>query len=210
MSVQHFAREIFVLQKMQECRSNTRLWNCVSCWGNRPRKLLQCLILFMEKLPLSTFWKMKTKPIQGIPQLKELTKTLKKINVLLHEHFHPNNHQICDMSGMSWSSNQRNVFKDLHKRRIAAKIFPRLLTNEQQEEIFWDSKSALRPWIFSTVITGDKSWCYRYDTPSNRSNERSCPKKASQMKSNINTMLDIVSSISEVLCKQCLFLRVKL
>lgn len=41
--------------------------------------------------------------------------------------------QLENISGLSWSSIQRILSEDLHLRRIAAKLVPRLLTDEQRE-----------------------------------------------------------------------------
>ena len=91
-----------------------------------------------------------------------------KINALIREDRHRTIDQLCEMSGISWSSIQKILSEDLHMGRVAAKFVPRLLICEQKErrlQACFEPQNQLKehPDFFSKVITGDESWCYGYD-----------------------------------------------
>jgi hypothetical protein len=89
-------------------------------------------------------------------------------------------------------------------RQIAAKFVPRLLNNEQRDhrvQVCTERQKAVRhyPNFLSSVITGDESWLYDYDpetkTQSSQWKTPSSPrpKKGHQVRSNIKSMLIILT-----------------
>nr|CAI5830179.1 unnamed protein product [Callosobruchus analis] len=134
------------------------------------------------------------------PSTSRSDENVKKINVLVREDRHRTIDQLCEMSGISWSSVQRILSEDLHMRRVAAKFVPRLLTGEQRERRLracLELQDQLKedPEFFSKVITGDESWCYGYDPETKQQSSQWMalgsprPKKARQVKSNLKTLL---------------------
>ena len=75
----------------------------------------------------------ENQPRSGRPSTSRTDENIDKINALVREDRHRTIDQLCEMSGMSWSSIQRISSEDLHMRRVAAKFVPRLLTDEQRE-----------------------------------------------------------------------------
>jgi hypothetical protein len=74
---------------------------------------------------------------------------------------------------------------------------PRLLQNEQKQhrlEVCWELQQQLQedPNFLSKVVTGDESWVYGYDPETKQQSSQwkspssPRPKKARQVKSNIN------------------------
>ena len=63
--------------------------------------------------------------------------------------------------------------EDLGKRKICAKIVPRLLNNEQKEHCVQLCQDILKeletePYMLSRVVTSDGSWIFEYDLLSKR------------------------------------------
>ena len=103
------------------------------------------------------------------------------------------------LSGVSWSSCQR-IITELHMKRVAAKFFPRLLSEDQRAnrlDVCCETKDQPKfdPDFLSKFITGDESWCYGYDpeTKQQSSHWKSAsspkPKMARQVKSNVKNTL---------------------
>ena len=72
------------------------------------------------------------------------------------------------LTGVSWSSCQRILTEELHMKQVAAKFVPRLLSEDQRAnrlDVCLEMKDQLKtdPDFLSKIITGDESWCYRYD-----------------------------------------------
>ena len=102
------------------------------------------------------------------PSTSRTDENVDKINALVREDRRRTIDQLCEMSGMSWSSIQRILSEDLHMRRVAAKFVPRLLTDEQRKnrlQACFELQNQLEEdaEFFSMVITCDESWCYGYD-----------------------------------------------
>ena len=72
-------------------------------------------------------------PRSGRPATSRSDENVDKINVLIREDRCRTTDQLCEMSGISWSSIQRILSEDLHMGRVPAKFVPRLLTGEQRE-----------------------------------------------------------------------------
>ena len=107
-------------------------------------------------------------PRSGRPATSRSDENVDKINTLIREDRRRTIDQLCEMSGISWSSIQRIFSEDLHMGRVAAKFAPRLLPGEQRErrlQACFEFQNQLKedPVFFPKVITGDESWCYGYD-----------------------------------------------
>ena len=72
-------------------------------------------------------------PRSGRPATSRSDENVDKINALIREGRRRTFDQLCEMSGIFWSSIQRILSEDLHMGRVAAKFVPRLLTGEQRE-----------------------------------------------------------------------------
>ena len=100
------------------------------------------------------------RPRSGRPATWRSDENVDKTNALIREDRRRTIDQLCEMSGISWSSIQRILSEDLQMGRVAAKFVPRLLTGEQREPstsgMFWVPKSAQRgPWF---SFQGDYWW----------------------------------------------------
>jgi len=104
------------------------------------------------------------------------------------------------LTGVSWSSCQRILTKELHTKRAAAKFVPCLLSEDQRAnrlDVRREMKDQLKtdPDFLSRISTGDESWCYGYDPKTKQQSSQwesaspQRPKKARQVKSNVKTML---------------------
>ena len=69
----------------------------------------------------------------GRPATSRSDENVDKVNALIREDRRRTIDQLCEMSGIFWSSIQRILSEDLHMGRVAAKFVPRLLTGEQRE-----------------------------------------------------------------------------
>lgn len=69
-------------------------------------------------------------PRSGRPSTSRTDENVDKINTLVRR----TRDQLCEMSGISWSSIQRILSKYLLMRRVAAKFVPRLLLTDEQRE----------------------------------------------------------------------------
>nr|CAI5835978.1 unnamed protein product [Callosobruchus analis] len=58
----------------------------------------------------------------GRPSTSRTDENVKQINALVREDRRRTIDQLCEMSGISWSSVQRILSEDLHMRRVAAKF----------------------------------------------------------------------------------------
>ena len=57
---------------------------------------------------------------------------------------------------------QQIVKEDLGKRKISAKMVPRILTHDQKRRWLHISSDLLRnAEMFDRVISGDKTWCFQ-------------------------------------------------
>ena len=113
------------------------------------------------------------------------------------------------LTGVSWSSGQRILTEELYMKRVAAKFFPRLVSEDQRANRFdvcREMKDQLKtdPVFLFKIITGDETWCYGYDPekkqqPSQwKSASSPRPKKARQVKSNVKTVLICFFDIKEL------------
>ena len=69
-------------------------------------------------------------PCLGRPVTSRCDENVDKINALIREDHRRTIDELCEMSGIPWSSIQRILCEDLHMGRVAAKFVPRLLTKK--------------------------------------------------------------------------------
>jgi hypothetical protein len=95
---------------------------------------------------------------------------LNKIPELIYEDRRRTIHELADTAGISYGVCQEILTENLNTRRIAAKLVPRLLTNDQKQRRvnmyleLWEKVN--KDLIFtriSRIIMGDESWIYGYD-----------------------------------------------
>ena len=67
------------------------------------------------------------------PATSRSDENVDKINALIRKDRRRTIDQLCEMSGISWSSIQRILSEVLHMGRVAAKFVSRLLTGEQRD-----------------------------------------------------------------------------
>jgi hypothetical protein len=77
--------------------------------------------------------------------------------------------EIADEVGISTGSAHSIVTEDLHMCRVVVKFVPRLLSQEQQQLRLEVARDVLEcasgdPEFLKTVITGDETWVYGYDS----------------------------------------------
>lgn len=139
-------------------------------------------------------------PRSGRPSTSRIDENVKKIHTLILEDRRRTIDELVSLSGLSWSSIQRILSEDLNMRRIAAKLVPRLLTDEQRERrvqacLELQNQLQADQEFFSKVITGDETWCYGYDPETKQQSSQwksphsPRPKKCRMVKSYIKTML---------------------
>jgi len=99
----------------------------------------------------------------------ELTpKYVETIRRLVHEDRRRTIKDTAAIVNVSYGTVQTILMCDLNIHRVAAKFVPRLLTPEQKEHHVAICQELHQcalddPSFMSRVITGDKSWVYRYD-----------------------------------------------
>ena len=110
--------------------------------------------------------------------------------------------EIAAEMGISTGSVHSILTEDLNLRRVSAKFVPKLLM-EQQKELWKDISEDMLdvanhdPEFFKTIITGDETWVYGYDPETKfqssqwKHPESPRPKKARQVRSNVNSYADL-------------------
>ena len=107
---------------------------------------------------------------------------------------------IADQVGLPKSIVHEIVTTELHMRKVYAKLVPKVLTNEQQENrvsISCELLDRVRgdPDFLEQVITGDETWVFEYDPEMKRQSSEwhtaksPRPKKARMSKSKMKSML---------------------
>ena len=98
--------------------------------------------------------------------------------------------------------------------RVAAKFVPRILTADQKQQQRFSVCTELRQLasddetFLSRVITGDESWVYGYDPETKRQSSQwksptsPRPKKARQVKNNLNSMIITFFDIKGIVHKE--------
>jgi len=101
-------------------------------------------------------------PRSGRPSTSRTDEHIAIIHELILENRRRTIDHLVDLSGMSWSSCQRNLSEELIMKRVAAKFVPHVLTADQKQsqvDACCELKEHLEidPGLFSKVITGDES-----------------------------------------------------
>lgn len=79
-------------------------------------------------------------PRSGRPSTSRTDENVDKINALVREDRRRTIDQLCEMSGVSWSSIQRILSEDLHMKRVAAKFVPRHRSHRPLRVAVFDQK----------------------------------------------------------------------
>ena len=139
-------------------------------------------------------------PHSGRPSTSRIDENVEKILEKINEDRRNTIDENSEATGVRWSSCQRILTVNLNMRCIAAKFVLLLLTQDQKntrltlcQELKNQTESD--PSFLSNVNTGDKSWCYGYDTETKQASIQwktsTSPrtKKARQVRSNAKKML---------------------
>ena len=79
-------------------------------------------------------------PRSGRPATSRSDENVDKINAFIREDCRRTIDQLCEMSGISWSSIQRILSEDLHMGRVAAKFVPRAGPHRSLRNAVFDQK----------------------------------------------------------------------
>ncbi|XP_023288010.1 histone-lysine N-methyltransferase SETMAR-like [Orussus abietinus] len=142
----------------------------------------------------------ESEPRSGRPSTCRNDQVIAKLNAVVMRGRRVTIREIAQEVGISTFSAHSIVTEDLAIKRVAAKFVPKLLTAEQKQlrvEISQDMLDSANSDsdFMNTIITGDKSWVYRYDpeTKSQSSwwkhSSSPRPKKAHQVRINVKVML---------------------
>ena len=107
---------------------------------------------------------------------------------------------ISDELNLSKTIVHRILTENLKMKRVASKVVPRILSDEQKKKRLDNSKEMLlkiqkNPEFLKRVITGDESWVYGYDPETKQMSSQwltsteQPPKKAKSQKSAVKCML---------------------
>jgi len=122
-------------------------------------------------------------------------------------------HDIAVELGIGYGTCQRVLTEELGMHHVAAKFVPRILTADHKQQrvnvctelhqLASDDETFL-----SRVITCDECWVYGYDPEKNqqssqwKSSTSPRPKKARQVKSNVNSMIITFSDVKRIVHKE--------
>ncbi|XP_022239456.1 histone-lysine N-methyltransferase SETMAR-like [Limulus polyphemus] len=144
----------------------------------------------------------ESEPRSGRPSTCRNDQVIAKVNAMVMRDRRVTIREIAEEVGISTFSAHSIMTKDLAMKRVVAKFVPKLLTVEQKElrvEVSQDMLDSTNsdPDFMNTIITGDESCVYGYDpeTKSQSSQWKHStsprPKKARQVRSNVNMMLTV-------------------
>jgi len=145
---------------------------------------------------------------------------LEKVRNTINAYCHQTIDKISEITGLSWSSCQWMLTRDLNMKCVSTKFVPQLLTEDQKNNHFtfrYDLREQVGndPQILSKVVTEDQTWCYGYDPETKQASSQwktpnsPKPKKAQQVWSNIKSCWLVFLMLME-LCTRNLFLLDKL
>ena len=121
--------------------------------------------------------------------------------------------EISEITCLSWSSCQLMLAEDFNMKRVSAKFVPRLLIEDQKNNrlrLCYDlrEQGGNDPQILSKVVTGDETWCYGYNPEAKQVSSQwktpnsPKPKKARQVRSNVNIMLNRLFDANGIVHKE--------
>lgn len=104
-------------------------------------------------------------PRSGCPRFMRSQRHIQQVDRVIHRDNCRSVREISSITGISVGSIHRIIQKDLHLRKIAARFFPKLLSDEQRAkrlEVCQTNLERLRnePTLLRNVVTGDESWVY--------------------------------------------------
>jgi len=105
----------------------------------------------------------KDQPRSGRPSTCQNDENLEKVHNAINADRRRTTDEIYEITGLSWSSCQRMLTEDLNMKRVSAKFFPRLLTEDQKKNnhlnVCCDLKEQVGndPQIRSKVVTRDET-----------------------------------------------------
>jgi hypothetical protein len=71
--------------------------------------------------------------------------------------------RVIEELNMNRETVRQIVKEDLGIRKISAKMVPRILTHDQKRRLHISSDLLRNAEMFDRVITGDVTWCFKYD-----------------------------------------------
>ena len=98
----------------------------------------------------------------GWPSTCRNDENLDKVCNAINADHHQTTDEICEITGLSWSSCQRMLMEDLNMKRVSTKFVSRLLTEDQKNNHLREQVGN-NPQILSKVVTRDETWCYGYN-----------------------------------------------
>ncbi|XP_077516560.1 protein GVQW3-like [Amblyomma americanum] len=110
----------------------------------------------------------ESEPRSGRPSTCRNDQVIAEVSAVVMRDCHVTIREIAEEVGFSTFSAHCIITKDSAMKRVAAKFVPKLLTVEQKQlcvevsQYMLDSTNS-DPDFMNTIITGDKSWVYRYD-----------------------------------------------
>jgi len=125
-----------------------------------------------------------------------------KVNALVRSDRRLTIREMAEECNISFGSCQEILTEKLQMRRVAAKIVPKLLTEDQKQHRIHLSEELLQKAnddesFLKHVITGDETWVFGYDVETKAQSSQWTskgspgPKKARQVKSNVKVMLTV-------------------
>ncbi|PNF42337.1 hypothetical protein B7P43_G03673, partial [Cryptotermes secundus] len=138
----------------------------------------------------------------GRPSTSQNADVIEKVRTLIMGDRRLTIREVADEVRISRGYANTILTEDLGMRRVAAKFVPKLLSPEQQQlrlEVAQDMLECANrdPEFLKTVITGDESWVYGYDTETKvqalqwKHPTSTRPKNAPQVRSNVNVILTV-------------------
>jgi len=120
---------------------------------------------------------------------------------------------IGDMVGLSKDTVHSILVEDLGKKKVCARFVPHMLTEDQKDarvEHCKDMKETADsdPNFLKNIVTGDESWCFRYEPTTKRQSaawkgsNSPTPKKSRLQKSRVKTLITVFFDSKGVIHKE--------
>jgi len=148
----------------------------------------------------------------GRPRSCTTPETVARIHELVHQDRRQTIHDIVEEVGIGYGTCQWVLTEELGMHHVASKFVPRILTADQKEQRVVCTElrqlTSNDETFLSRVITGDESWDYGYDPETKQQSSQwksptsSRPKKARQVKSNVNSMIITFFDVKGIVHKE--------
>ena len=135
----------------------------------------------------------------GRPSTSRNEEMIAKVPTIVRNNRRLTVREIADDCGISAGSCDAILTDDLHMKRVCAKFVLRMLTDDQCEQCQKIASDLLEhscedEQFCKNIVTGDKSWVYRYDPETKQQSSQwkgpsPRPKKGRQVQSNTNVTL---------------------